>query len=293
MSDIVSKTLYPKIEVYKGLLPEHKKIFEIIKSTEGLTEEDKDSGEHYFNPWYQWSAFGLYSSTKHKDAVEDQLGKNETFDNEYWAAETVFDAYNVALDHYIEKYNVDLPKDSELGSSSFCKYHTNVDTLKNNLTMQFHTDFKQTEKDMPGNQFFITCTVYINDDYEGGEIEFYVDGEFVPAYKPEAGDIMVFPSGEPYYHGVRTATQGNKYLIRNFMFYPYEGSEEWLANQSKYGAVKWAQMERRRMAEDVYGGNIVFKDGVRVMPSEQDIQYALEALEREEEAGYGNCNAKG
>jgi hypothetical protein len=29
------------------------------------------------------------------------------------------------------------------------------------------------------------------------------------------------------------------------------------------------------------------------MPSEQDIQYALEALEREEEAGYGNCNAKG
>lgn len=293
MSEIVSHTLFPKIEVYKGLLPDHKKIFEIIKSTENLTPEDVQSGKHYFNEWNKWSAFGTYSSTLHKDAVTDLHGTSETFDQEFWAAETVWDAYNKALDHYIEKYDVELPEDCKLGSSSFCKYHTNVDTLKNNLTMQFHTDFKQTEKDMPGDQFFITCTVYINDDYEGGEIEFYVDGEFIPAYKPEAGDIMVFPSGEPYYHGVRTATKGNKYLIRNFMFYPHKGSQEWLDNQQKYGAAKWAEMERIRMAADIYGGNIVFKDGVRVMPSQEEIDFAVKAAQEQEMSQNGNCTAKG
>jgi hypothetical protein len=276
MSSLVTKTLYPRIEVYKNLLPDHKKIFEVIQSTENNT------GDKYFNPWTPWSAFGNYASTKFKGGVQDQLGKDEEFDLQYWAAETVYDAYNLAIDDYIDKYKIDLPEDCKLGSSSFCKYHTNVDALKNNLTMQYHTDFKQSEKDMPGNQFFLTCTVYINDDYEGGEIEFYVDGEFVPAYKPEAGDIMVFPSGEPYYHGVRTATRGNKYLIRNFMIYPYAGSEEWLANQLKYGAKRWAEMEQARIDADIYGGNLVFKDGQKVEPTKKEIEDHLDFVSKAE-----------
>jgi len=277
MKNYTVKPLYHKINVYKGLLPDHKEIFEIIKSTESNT------GENYFNPWTAWSAFGLYSSTKDKNNVKDRLGSNETFDKEYWAAERVWDSYNIAIEDYIKQYNIELPEGSALGSSSFCKYHTNVDALKNNLTMQYHTDFKQSEKDMPGKQFFLTCTVYINDDYEGGEIEFYVDGEFVPAYKPEAGDIMVFPSGEPYYHGVKTATRGNKYLIRNFMVYPNPGSPEWLKNQIEYGALKWAEMEKKRVDSDIYGGNLVFKDGKRVTATEEEIESHIEYLSKLEE----------
>ena len=116
----------------------------------------------------------------------------------------------------------------------------------------------------------------------GGEIEFYVDGEFVPAYKPEAGDIMVFPSGEPYYHGVRTATQGNKYLIRNFMIYPYPGSPEWLANQIEYGAIKWLEMEKKRVDADIYGGNLVFKNGVKVEPTKEEIDVHMDYLAEKE-----------
>lgn len=264
MLDFTVKTLYPKVEIYKGLLPDHKEIFEVIKSTENT------EGEHYFNKWTPWSAFGLYSSTKFKGGVQDQLGKNEIFDKQYWAAETVYDAYKIAVDDYIERNSVILPEGAELGSSSFCKYHSNLNVLKNNLTMQYHTDFKQSEKDMPGNQFFLTCTVYINDDYEGGDIEFYIDGD-TAEYKPEAGDIMVFPSGEPYYHGVKTANNGTKYLIRNFMIYPNPGSQEWLDNQAKYGAVKWAKMEEERLSKDKYGGNIFIKDGKKVdSPEERD-----------------------
>jgi hypothetical protein len=265
MSNFTVETLYPKVEIYKGLLPDHKEIFEVIKSTEGK------NGEHYFNKWTPWASFGTYASTKFKGAVQHLLGQDETFDKEYWAAETVYDAYNIAIDDYLIRNNVQLPEGAALASSSFCKYGSDIDVLENNLTMQYHTDFKQGEKDMPGNQFFLTCTVYINDDYDGGDIEFYVDGKFI-SHKPKAGEIMVFPSGQPYYHGVKTATNGNKYLIRNFIMYPNPGSKEWLANQVEYGVFRWAEMEKERLAKDLYGGNLVFKDGKIVTFTEEEIE---------------------
>jgi hypothetical protein len=265
MSNFTVETLYPKVEIYKGLLPDHKEIFEVIQSTEGK------EGEHYFNKWTPWASFGTYASTKFKGAVQHLLGMNETFDKEYWAAETVYDAYNIAIDDYLIRNNVQLPEGAALASSSFCKYGSDIDVLENNLTMQYHTDFKQSEKDIPGNQFFLTCTVYINDNYDGGDIEFYVDGKFI-SHKPKAGEIMVFPSGEPYYHGVKTATNGNKYLIRNFIMYPNPGSKEWLANQVQYGALKWAEMEKERLAKDLYAGNLVFKNGKIVTFTEEEIE---------------------
>jgi hypothetical protein len=265
MSNFTVETLYPKVEIYKGLLPDHKEIFEVIQSTEGK------EGDYYFNKWTPWASFGNYASTKFKGAVQHLLGQNETFDKEYWAAETVYDAYNIAIEDYLIRNNVQLPDGAALASSSFCKYGSDIDVLENNLTMQYHTDFKQSEKDIPGNQFFLTCTVYINDNYDGGDIEFYVDGKFI-SHKPKAGEIMVFPSGEPYYHGVRTATNGNKYLIRNFIMYPNPGSKEWLANQVQYGALKWAEMEKERLAKDLYAGNLVFKNGKIVTFTEEEIE---------------------
>ena len=58
------------------------------------------------------------------------------------------------------------------------------------------------------------------DDYDGGDICFYINGDFVN-YKPKAGDILVFPSGMPYYHGVKTIRNGNKFFIRNFISQKY------------------------------------------------------------------------
>ena len=50
-------------------------------------------------------------------------------------ANKYYQMINELVDDYIDKYKIDLPEDCKLGSSSFCKYHTNVDALKNNLTL--------------------------------------------------------------------------------------------------------------------------------------------------------------
>jgi predicted 2-oxoglutarate/Fe(II)-dependent dioxygenase YbiX len=117
------------------------------------------------------------------------------------------------------------------------------------MTMQYHTDYIIGEKDMPGPKFFLTTTMYINDDYDGGDVEFFVDDKYYP-YKPEAGDILIFPSTEPYYHGVKTIKNGNKFFIRNFIQYYYEGSEEWLKNQRYFGAVNWMKKETERLEKE-------------------------------------------
>ena len=62
--------------------------------------------------------------------------------------------------------------------------------------------------------FSYTCTlsslVYLNDDYEGGEIEFTRHGLKI---KPEAGDIILFPSNFIYEHASCEVFSGTKYSV--------------------------------------------------------------------------------
>ncbi len=51
---------------------------------------------------------------------------------------------------------------------------------------------------------------YVNDDYEGGEIDFPLK-KFV--YKPKANSFVVFPSTSEYLHGVREITKGTRYTV--------------------------------------------------------------------------------
>ena len=118
--------------------------------------------------------------------------------------------------------------------------------MDNKMTMQYHTDYIHSQRDMPGPKFFITCTMYINDDYEGGDIEFFIDGNLIN-HKPKAGDILVFPSTQPYYHGVKFIGGGNKHFVRNFVMRDYEGNPEWLEQQKIVGAYNWMKKEQKRV----------------------------------------------
>lgn len=60
--------------------------------------------------------------------------------------------------------------------------------------------------------FSYTCTVssvmYLNDEYEGGELWFpYLDLTF----KPEAGDVVFFPSTYIFAHAAKPVSSGTKY----------------------------------------------------------------------------------
>lgn len=109
--------------------------------------------------------------------------------------------------------------------------------------LPFHTDFHYPTAENPGLKPFLTITMYLNDDYEGGDIEYRIlnksqddiriegtnmidvaTNEVIPGfnYQPKAGDVIVFPSRLPYYHGVKKVTSGQKLFIRTFWMYKKE-----------------------------------------------------------------------
>jgi predicted 2-oxoglutarate/Fe(II)-dependent dioxygenase YbiX len=88
-----------------------------------------------------------------------------------------------------------------------------------------HQDFKilryiegdhfSSHSDDGGGTFRRVSTVYyINDDYQGGEIEFT---RFGILYKPEAKDFIIFPSSYAYTHRVLPVTGGIRYAIASWI----------------------------------------------------------------------------
>lgn len=56
----------------------------------------------------------------------------------------------------------------------------------------------------------VSAIVYLNEDYEGGEVEFL---NFGIKIKPKPGMLLLFPSNYPYKHIAHPVTSGTKYAI--------------------------------------------------------------------------------
>ena len=57
---------------------------------------------------------------------------------------------------------------------------------------------------------FLSAITYLNDDYNGGELEF---PNFGVKIKPREGDLFLFPSNYAYAHIAHPVTSGTKYAI--------------------------------------------------------------------------------
>lgn len=255
MSDVKYEMLYPKIHLYKDLIPNPEILIKMLKDSENNPGSSK-----VFLDWKPWSRFGTYlDQTPIPDAVlyhTKESDRDEKFYQEFNYAKIIWDAFHTATDHFLNHYGVKKGDNWAIMGPSYSRYFHDDNPESDENVMIHHTDFVRIEADMPGNKFAITCTMYLNDDYDGGDIDFIIKHDHVP-YKPKAGDVLVFPSGHPdvlpeghmYLHGVKRVQKNDKYLIRCFYQIPYAGSPEWLENEKKYGKEVWAEMERKRIEE--------------------------------------------
>lgn len=265
--DIDYIELSPNIHVYRNMLKDPKWSCDVIKRSEN------NKNENLFAEWTPWAKFGTYTHTQDFDNLQIKT-KNKIFQEEFEVDKEIRNSYLKALSHYVKTTNTTLPKNSYFSGSSYCKYYDQVNLLENNMTMQYHTDYIISQSDMPGPKFHTTCTFYVNDDYKGGEIEFYINGKFI-THKPQAGDIVIFPSTPPYYHGVKLIESGNKFMIRNFVMTNYSGSKEWLDNQNKYGAYNWAKMEIERVENEDDYNMVYISKGKEISFDEAEKQKSL------------------
>ena len=66
-----------------------------------------------------------------------------------------------------------------------------------------------THADSSDGKRILSGVIYLNSDYEGGEI--YFPNQNIEL-KPEAGMLLLFPSNFLFIHGSKPITKGNKYI---------------------------------------------------------------------------------
>lgn len=230
--------LYDKIYVYHDTLKDFPDWLDSVSSFEA-----PDNNRYSVLEWRDWYTFGKMRAIIDTRDVPSETDHIQKYINH------VLDVYDQTTKHYIADNNID---DSNLypNHGFLCYYNpTTEDLHEKYLFMTYHTDYQQEKEDEPGQKFELTCNMYINDDYEGGEIAFSV-GEDRFEYKPKAGDVIIFPSKEPFYHGVKPNFINKKYFIRSFLMYDKEEDQYWLDGINKYGEALWLEM-RKQIREDI------------------------------------------
>lgn len=279
--------IYPKILVYKNLFKD------ISKSYKVLTDSLVETEDRLFSPWEQWSIFGDYlnpivpgfsMSDKYGNLKNIEIKTQIQEDQKNFGIE-MMENFHLVTEDYIKRYNIDVDLDATIKNDegytlplwrwtggTIGKY--NISNQEESYGMRYHSDYIREQGHAPGYKFIITCTIYFNDDYEGGEIDFAM-GDKLVKYKPEAGDLLVFPSGHPdylteegmpYLHGVMPSYKKNKFLSRMYWQKYQKGTDEWYAKEKEFGKDVWQAMqpELEEKFRHEHPQRAVIENGVRV-----------------------------
>ena len=247
--------LHKDILLVKNSVADPEKLYEIIKKS-------KKENVNFFGEWTDWLPWGQYSKAYPR---QEPGWRSCPTDGGYFVREVTSSFFaalryykdNCLNDDYFNKYGqslniptsweelVDSPGIGREDTSMFknpdrwtCGDLLIAETVntnpKNRYSMEFHKDKRMW---LNGTPAFFNYNVYINDDYEGGEIQFidhesaekstYVDEngnekecwivDDPITYKMQAGDGLLFRTDHP--HSV-FPIKGNKYYVRHFLVCP-------------------------------------------------------------------------
>jgi Rps23 Pro-64 3,4-dihydroxylase Tpa1-like proline 4-hydroxylase len=116
------------------------------------------------------------------------------------------DAFNKSLSNIFYETLVASERDYMSDYGVYFSDHDTYQILKYGQGQYFtnHID------DHPSYHRRLSSVYYINDDYQGGEINF---PRFNISYKPKANEMIIFPSTYVYNHSVSEVTSGTRYAI--------------------------------------------------------------------------------
>jgi hypothetical protein len=248
--------LHPKIWVFKKAFTQSIDMFKYFENT-------------FSDDWKNWYTFGKSlalqtPSSVFKDfPIEQEWYDNITKpveDNKY--LKEFLTLFYYTTKEYCKKLQV-TQENWLFSPGDIAKYNADS-TIDGNRAMNYHTDYQQEKSLEPGSKFQTTCLFYLNDDYDGGEICFKIFNEDYSAvterieYKPSAGDIVIFPSKSPFYHAVKVAKNNDKYIIRSYWRYLYDGDPEYLKEKSNYSEEDWKNIlkEKYKKAYDIVNDKV-------------------------------------
>lgn len=183
------------INVYRNGLSDQqcKKFIDILESNLNGQTQFQWSGAHVTTSEdvdlearnakdFKFNSTGLGPRTKENSALYDMH-------------EEIFQRVKLCVDDYGRYWGVGI---NSYEAFNFVKYEGSG------------THFKIHADHGPTYVTTVSIVVYLNDDYEGGEIWF---PRFDLSHKPKTGDIVVFPSTYIYEHASQDMISGTKYSV--------------------------------------------------------------------------------
>ena len=186
------KELAPGIVIFENIFPDS---MEYLRKIEELS------------PWVSAGVLitnqeghKIETVNSHRDTDIVGLPNHETKENNPLAdfSKAFYQSMKPCLDQYTREYGAVI-EDSE-----------NPQLLRYGKEQKFnhHVD------DHPKITRRVSMTYYLNDDYEGGDVEFKRQGL---RFKAKKNDLLIFPSNFMYHHQVHPVTDGLRYVVVQWM----------------------------------------------------------------------------
>jgi Rps23 Pro-64 3,4-dihydroxylase Tpa1-like proline 4-hydroxylase len=192
---------------YTNVIKEPQKIIDAVEELENRWLTDKPGpNQTSVKPWVPWT-YGegenmlTFNMQKFIPQVKDIPANDIYGEEQKFISSELFGALDITLDHYTK----DLYPFAEKNIKS--REHTM------HLLKYEKTGHLPAHQDQGISTRVLSVLLYLNDDYEGGEIEFRHSDLVI---KPDPGSVLFFPSNFLYVHEVHPVTKGPRYALPNW-----------------------------------------------------------------------------
>ena len=206
MSDFNVEVLDLGIAYYTNVIKDPASLIAEIETLDARYAEDNAPTLTSVKPWIAWT-YGegdnklMFCWQKFVPQVND-IPKNDVYYNEQVSISSQLFG---ALDKTLKHYTTELYPFAEKNIKS--REHTM------HLLKYDESGHLPAHQDQGISSRVLSVLLYLNDDYEGGEIEFRHSGL---KFKPKAGSVLFFPSNFLYVHEVYPVTKGPRYALPNW-----------------------------------------------------------------------------
>jgi len=187
---------------YKNIIPNTDKVVELVKNLSDKFNR-KEHGDQWtmvtdWEPWWDEHMPKPFNHKffiwRHKDISDHDFYRDDLIE----IADALYGSLDEALEHYMVLYPwARTSVKSEEPMDGVLRYDEDGGHLP-------------AHQDLGISSRLISTVSYLNDDYDGGEIEFQHSNVRI---KPEAGSIVFFPSNFLYIHEIMPITKGTRYSM--------------------------------------------------------------------------------
>jgi Rps23 Pro-64 3,4-dihydroxylase Tpa1-like proline 4-hydroxylase len=195
---MIKEILHPEIHYYKNVIADPSSFVKEI--------EDMDAFQGPFSQISQWEQWNASNSNV-------PYGKLKKCFLNMFQNITDADRSNAKLCSMITQNVISIGEEYAASSGidlGYLPVYFGINKYNVGVHMGAHVDAYDGAEDTST----VSMVMYLNDDYEGGEIEFPNHGI---SLKPEAGSVVVFAS-EGVLHDPKPTISGTKYMVPIFFF---------------------------------------------------------------------------